>query len=76
MQENLTEWESCACEKTCVWLQSKDGKVELIPIPDQHTSQEETDIRIMLHMQHPAENDDKAIIVRSPDTDVMIFLLT
>jgi hypothetical protein len=62
--EELPRGESCACEETCVCLQSKDGKVEVIPIPDLHTSQEEADTsRIMLHTQHAGENDDKAIIV-------------
>jgi hypothetical protein len=45
-------------------------------MPDQHTSQEEADTRIMLHMQHAAKNDDKAIIVLSTDTNVMVLLLT
>jgi hypothetical protein len=72
MQANWTKGESCACEETCVCLQSKDGKVEVIPIPDLHTSQEEADTRIMLHMQHAAENDDKS----NPDTNVMVLLLT
>jgi hypothetical protein len=75
MQGNWTEGESCACEETCVYLQSKDGKVEAIPIPDLHTSQVEADTRIMLHMQHAGENDDKAIIVRSPDTHIIVLLL-
>jgi hypothetical protein len=36
MQGNLTEGESCAYEETCVCLQSKDGNVEVIPVPDLH----------------------------------------
>jgi hypothetical protein len=76
MQGNWTEGESCPCEATCVCLKSEDEKVKVIQNPDLHTSQEEADTRIMQHMQHVSENDDKAIIVQSPDSNVMVLLLT
>lgn len=49
------------CEEACVCLCGKDGRVEVIP--NHYTSQVEAGTRIMLHMQHAVENDDKAIIV-------------
>jgi hypothetical protein len=38
-------------------------------------SPKEADTRTVLHILHAAEDDDKAIIVRYPDTYVMILLL-
>ena len=64
------------CEEECVCLTSNNGiLVEAGPEKDLFTSQEETDTLMILHCQHIAEyHPTSVIIVRSPDTDVLVLL--
>jgi hypothetical protein len=62
----------------CICLSSEDGvKTNAVQVHELYSSQEEADTRIMLHLKHAAEEySNKTIIVRSPDTDVLVLLLT
>ena len=62
----------------CTCLFSIDGmKTEAFPGNELYSSQEEADTRIMPYLKHASEeSNEKTIIVRSPDTDVLILLLT
>ena len=64
------------CRKECICLTSNNGiLVEARPEEDLFTSQEETDSCTILHCQHIAEYyPTPIIIVRSPDTDVLVLL--
>ena len=60
------------CGEECICLASSNGiLVEARPEEDLFTSQEEADTRMILHCQQIATS---VIIVRSPDTDVMVLL--
>lgn len=56
-----------------------EGVLKKIPILSLHSNQEEADTRIILHVLHIAgtekEIDVNTIIVRSPDTDVLLLLI-
>ena len=68
-----------ACEETCLLLTSSDGQhTEAAEVVELRSSQEEADTRIVLHCKHMAAelSPDSTIVVRSPDTDVFILLLT
>ena len=64
----------CGEERIC--LTSNNGILaKARPEEDLFTSQEETDTRMVLHCQHIAEYyPTSVIIVRSPDTDVLVLL--
>jgi len=66
------------CEDECVQLQSEDGiTVTACSVPALYSNQEKADTRIILHCLHAAATmpTDTGIIVRSPDTDVLVLLL-
>lgn len=61
----------------CYNLTSQDGiSVEVFPEETLFSSQEEADTRIILHCIHIRDNEPESltIIVRSPDTDVLVLL--
>ena len=64
------------CGEECICLTSNNGiLVEARPEEDLFTFQEEADTRMILHCQHIAEYyPTSVIIVRSPDTDVLVLL--
>lgn len=67
------------CGRNCVSLSSSDGRTTTAEdIEALRSSQEEADTRIVLHCLHIASHSthETTIIVRSPDTDVFILLLT
>lgn len=67
------------CEDICELLTSEDGKsVTSRPIPDLFSSQEEADTRIVLHCLFISKQSPPIdrIVVRSPDTDVFLLLLS
>ena len=63
----------------CFLLEVNEGVLDKIPILSLHSNQEEADTRIILHVLHIAgtekEIDVNTIIVRSPDTDVLLLLI-
>ena len=68
-----------ACENDCHLLQSHDGvNISNTTVSDLSSSQEEADTRIILHTLYAASNTsaDTQIVIRSPDTDVFILLIS
>ena len=66
------------CGKKCYCLTSYDGvEVEIMPQEDLFSSQEEADSRMILHCDHISHScpETFVIIVRSPDTDVLVLLV-
>ena len=65
------------CGEQCICLTSNNRiLVEARPEEDLFTSQEEADIRMILHCQHIAEYySTSVIIVRSPDTNVLVLFV-
>ena len=67
-----------AISEQCYHLSSIDAEtVDVNTVDALATSQEEADTRIILHCNHICETtpDTTHIIVRSPDTDVLVLLL-
>ena len=65
-------------EEVCLCLASDQGlKVSSVPVQSLFSSQEEADTRIILHCLYIARSSSSNtnIVVRSPDTDVLIILL-
>ena len=65
------------CRENCICLTSSNGVlVGVRPEEDLFSSQEEADTRMILHCQHIAQHHPTSVIVvRSPDTDVLVLLL-
>ena len=65
------------CREDCICLTSSNGVlVEARPEEDLFSSHEEADTRMILHCQHIAQHHSTSVIVvRSPDTDVLVLLL-
>ena len=65
------------CGEKCYSLMSIGNSVALTEVPEMHSSQEEADTRVILHCLYESHNlsQDDIIIVRSPDTDVLVLLL-
>ena len=64
-------------EKCTCLFSIDDMKTEEFQGNELYSSQEEADTRIMPYLKHASEeSNEKAIIVHSPDTDVLILLLT
>ena len=65
------------CGKECFMLSSADGNsVSSLHVNELDSSQEEADTRIILHCLHVASNSsESSVIVRSPDTDVLLLLV-
>ena len=61
----------------CIFLTSSNGVlVEARPEENLFSSQEEADTRMILHCQHIAQHHPTSVIVvRSPDTNVLVLLL-
>ena len=58
----------------CSLLTSADGQVvDVTPVEDLRCNHEEADTRLILHARHACENGERAIVIRSPDTDVAIL---
>jgi hypothetical protein len=67
------------CGEFCYRLQNENGAgITVTPIESLHSSQEEADTRIILHCMYTAQSmaPNDTIVVRSPDTDVFIILLS
>ena len=64
------------CGEECICLTSNNGiLVEALQEEDLFISQEETDTHMILHCQHIADYyPTSVIIVRSPDSDVLVLL--
>lgn len=62
----------------CVYkLTSADGQVvEKSEVQEFHSTQEETDTRVILYMKYAQDNGYERVIVRSPDSDVFFILLS
>ena len=68
-----------SCEEKCTCISSDDqSSTVTVEVNSLYTSQEEADTRMILHLKHVSEeiSGNKTIIVRSPDTDVFILLLS
>jgi hypothetical protein len=66
------------CGKECYHLTSDDAvTVSVKSVAELASLQEEADTRIILHLHHIASNSSEStnIMVRSPDTDVLVLLL-
>jgi hypothetical protein len=65
------------CESKCYKIQTSDGTVITIEIDDLSSSQEEADSRMILHVLFTGleSQRESSIVVRSPDTDVMVLLI-
>ena len=50
-------------------------QVKVSEIPSLHSSQEETDTRIILYLHHAQNSGFKSAVIRTPDTDVFFILL-
>src|SRR6218665_1319043 len=64
-------------EGECMCLESHDGlKINCRHVPSLFSSQEEADTRIILHCLYASQSAeaDTNIIVRTPDTDVLVIL--
>ncbi|GFO40759.1 hypothetical protein PoB_006726400 [Plakobranchus ocellatus] len=62
-------------EEMCELLTGNQGSVDSIPVPDLYSSHEEADSRITLHcMCASHQPTTERVIVRSPDSDVFLFL--
>ena len=59
-------------EEQAVVIRPNSAAVEYLPLSSNH---EEADTRIILHAIHAADNGATTIVVRSPDTDVLVLLL-
>lgn len=62
----------------CYCLTSSNGTVvDLVPEQTLFSSQEEADTRIILHCLHIRDNEpeEMKVVVRSPDTDVLVLLI-
>ena len=58
----------------CVLLSSADGiSVDKVDVPELQSSQEEADTRMFLHARHAASNGAQTVLIRSPDTDVVVI---
>jgi hypothetical protein len=86
----LGQWQRCdysdlfnnriiffVCEADCYCLEASNGSIISSPVPELQSSQEEADTRIILNLLYETKssNGDKTIIVRSPDTDVLVLLV-
>ena len=47
--------------------------VTCLTVPELRSNQEEADMRLLLHAHHAATHHESAIVVRSPDTDVVVL---
>ena len=50
-------------------------QVTTCEIPQLESTQEETDTRVVLYLQYAAQLGHKAVVVRTPDTDIFFILL-
>ncbi|GFO24222.1 hypothetical protein PoB_005072700 [Plakobranchus ocellatus] len=58
-------------------LTGNQGSVNSIPVPDLYSSHEEADSRIILHCMYASQQPTtERFIVRSPDSDVFLLLLS
>ncbi|GFO26042.1 hypothetical protein PoB_005254700 [Plakobranchus ocellatus] len=61
----------------CELLTGNQGSVNSIPVPDLYLSHEEADSRIILHCMYVSQQPTtERVIVRSPDSDVFLLLLS
>ena len=64
------------CEEECVLITAECGRIVTTSVQRLCSSQEEADTRIVLHCLYATQSttEDNTVIVRSPDTDVFVFL--
>ncbi|GFO26054.1 hypothetical protein PoB_005255900 [Plakobranchus ocellatus] len=61
----------------CELLTGNQGSVNSTPVPDLYLSHEEADSRIILHCMYASQQPTtEIVIVRSPDSDVFLLLLS
>ncbi|GFN87419.1 hypothetical protein PoB_001392500 [Plakobranchus ocellatus] len=61
----------------CELLTGNQGSVNSIPVPDLYSSHEGADSRIILHCMYASQQPTtERVIVRSPDSDVFLLLLS
>ncbi|GFO48532.1 hypothetical protein PoB_007503700 [Plakobranchus ocellatus] len=61
----------------CELLTGNQGSINSIPVPDLYSSHEEADSRIILHCMNASQQPTtERVIVRSPDSDVFLLLLS
>ncbi|GFO43448.1 hypothetical protein PoB_006995300 [Plakobranchus ocellatus] len=64
-------------EEMCELLTGNQGSVNFISEPDLYSSHEEADSRIILHCMYASQQPTtERVIVRSPDSDVFLLLLS
>ncbi|GFO00747.1 hypothetical protein PoB_002725200 [Plakobranchus ocellatus] len=64
-------------EEMCELLTGNQGSINSIPVPDLYSSHEEADSRIILHCMYASQQPTtERVIVRSPDSDVFLLLLS
>ena len=58
----------------CVQLSSNDGvSVQRTEVPELQSNQEEADTRMLLHACHATSSGAESVVIRSPDTDVVVI---
>lgn len=57
----------------CIKILVINGRVVCEEIDELRCSHEEADTRMLLHAKHAAENGEATVIIRSPDTDVIML---
>ncbi|GFN86953.1 hypothetical protein PoB_001345900 [Plakobranchus ocellatus] len=61
----------------CELLTGNQGSINPIPVPDLYSSHEEADSRIILHCMYASQQPTtERVIVKSPDSDVFLLLLS
>ncbi|GFO29295.1 hypothetical protein PoB_005580000 [Plakobranchus ocellatus] len=64
-------------EEMCELLTGNQGSINSILVPDLYSSHEEADSRIILHCMYASQQPTtETVIVRSPDSDVFLLLLS
>ena len=64
------------CEEEAFLLRSEDGETtSKTPVPTLHSSQEETDSRVVLYSAYAEEKGYTHVRVKSPDSDIFFILL-
>ena len=57
----------------CFQLKIGNGSMQCVPQVDLACSHEEADTRLLFHAKHASVESDEPIIIRSPDTDVLVL---
>ena len=60
-------------EMKCFRLSVVEDKVSCDEILELNSNHEEADTKLLLHAKHAAENGERTIVIKSPDTDVAVL---